>query len=58
MDSKGGYPHPQPPPSYGFDQTHGPYVPAQAPPTVIIEQPQGNHQLIGQFNDLQLVRIN
>lgn len=41
MDSKGGYPHPQPPPAYGFDNqpTHGAYIPPQ---TVYVEQPQGN----------------
>lgn len=40
MDSKGGYPHPQPPPAYGFDNqpTHGAYIPPQ---TVYVEQPQG-----------------
>lgn len=45
MDQKGGYPHPQPPPAYGFDQQHQqqqqqyPMHPYVAP--VVVEQQQG-----------------
>lgn len=46
MDQKGGYPHPQPPPAYGFDQQQQqnqypmhPYV----APVVVEHQQQGKY---------------